>query len=243
VISFAVAFLVFKFKAEIGIKDLIYLAALVGFGVFMIVVGIFLLLRKVPLFERYENRAKRHVSLNPWQAIADYGSAINSAPPTRAFDYFLKRAKLFQELGMTMEARTDWQYALDNINARIAKPKGPVIDLKKQRAEVYKSLGMEDEYAMEMLQYTIEKEQTFKFKRGHLAEGWEEGLKKGSEDAQRNELRKLRVEIMNNHKYGIVGQCKRCKSIVDLDAKLDCTNNPKHLVKNISPILRKIDPS
>ncbi len=48
---------------------------------------------------------------------------------------------------------------------------------------------------------------------------------------------------MKNHKYGIVGQCKKCKSIVDLDARLDCTNNPKHLIKNITPALRKMDPS
>lgn len=242
VISFAVAFLVFKFKAEIGGKDLIYLSGLILFGTIIFVWGIKHFFRKVPLYERYALRAKRHISLNPWQAIADYGSAINSAPQTQAFDYLIERAKLYESLGMTMEARTDLQHALENINARIAKPKTSV-DLNKQRAEVYKYLGMEDEYAMEMLQYTIEKEKTFKFKRGHIAEGWEEGFKKGSEDIQRQELQKLRVEIMKNHKYGIVGQCKKCKSIVDLDARLDCTNNPKHLIKNITPALRKMDPS
>ena len=83
---------------------------------------------------------------------------------------------------MTMEARTDWQHALENINARMAKPKAPVIDLNKQRAEIYKYLGMEDEYAMEMLHYTIEKEKTFKFKQDDIAMGWEEGFKKGTED-------------------------------------------------------------
>jgi ribosomal protein L40E len=242
VISVVVAFLVFRWKPEIGVKDLIYLGGLIGFGAFMIVVGIYLLLRKVPLYERYENRAKRHVSLNPWQAVTDYGSAINSAPPGLAFDYLLKRSKLLQELGLTMEARTDWQHALENVNARMAKPKASVIDLKKQRAEVYKYLGMEDEYAMEMLHYTIEKEQTFKFKRGHIAEGWEDGLKKGSEDFLRQELQKSRAEIMKNHKYGIVGQCKNCKSIVHLDARLDCTNNSSHRnITNICPTQRRID--
>jgi len=241
-ISFVVAFLFFKYNAEWGVKDLIFLLGLIVFGVLMFGFGILWSLRKTPLHKRYEIRAKRHVSLNPQQAIADYGAAINSAPQPQAFDYLLERAKLSQKQGMTIEARTDWQYALENINARLAKPKAPV-DLKKQRAEIKKYLGMEDEYAMEMLQYSIEKENTFKFKRGHIAEGWEEGLKKGSEDFQRQELQKLRAEIMKNHKYGIVGQCKKCKSIVDLDARLDCINNPKHLVKDISPILRKIDPS
>ncbi len=126
--------------------------------------------RKTPLHERYEIRAKRHASLNPQQAIADYGAAINSAPKPLAFDYLLERAKLSQEQGMTMEARTDWQYALENINARLAKPKAPV-DLKKQHAEIKKCLCMDDEYAMEMLQYTIEKENTFKFKHGSHCRG------------------------------------------------------------------------
>jgi ribosomal protein L40E len=240
VISFFAAFLFFKYNAEWGGKDLIFLLGLIGFGVLLFGFGILWSLRKTPLHERYEIRAKRHVSLNPQQAIADYGAAINSAPKPLAFDYLLERAKLSEKQGMTMEARTDWQYALENINARLAKPKAPV-DLKKQRAEIKKNLGIEDEYAMEMLQYTIEKENTFKFKRGHIAEGWEEGLKQGSEDFQRQELQKLRAEIMKNHKYGVVGQCKKCKSIVDLDARLDCTNNPKHQIKEINPTLRKTE--
>lgn len=242
VISFAVAFFVFRLKAEIGGKDLIYLAGLILFGVLMFGFGTLWSLRKTPLYERYETRAKRHVSLNPWQAIADFGSAIDLAPQTQAFDYLLERAKLYQELGMTMEARTDWQHALENINARMAKPKAPVIDLNKQRAEIYKYLGMEDEYAMEMLLYTIEKEKTFKFKQDEVAMGVEEGFKKGTEDAKRNELQQVRAEIMKNHKYGIVGQCKKCHSVVDLDHKLYCTNNPKHRkITNISPSLRKIN--
>jgi hypothetical protein len=37
---------------------------------------------------------------------------------------------------------------------------------------------MEDEYAREMLQNTIEKEKTFKFKRGDIAMGVQEGINK-----------------------------------------------------------------
>ena len=148
-------------------------------------------LRITPLYERYATRAKRHFELNPWQAIADYGSAIYNAPKTQAFDYLLEKAKLHQGLGMTVEARTDWQQALENINTRIVQSRAS-IDLIKQCAEIYKYLGMDDEYAMQMLQYTIDKEKTFKTKPGQIAEGWEEGLQKGSEDAQRQELQKLR---------------------------------------------------
>jgi ribosomal protein L40E len=239
-ISFVAAFLLLKYKPEFGEKDWIYFAGLALFGAIMLIFGIIWFLRITPLYERYATRAKRHIELNPWQAIADYGSAIDNAPKTQAFDYLLERAKLHQGLDMTMESRADWKQALENINTRIVQPRAS-IDLIKQRAEIYKYLGMEDEYAMQMLQYTIDKEKTFKTKSGQIAEGWEEGLQKGSEDAQRQELQKLRAAIMINQKYKIVGQCKKCRSIVDLDARLECTNNSKHHITNINPTLREID--
>lgn len=241
-LSFGGAFLYFRFNPEWGLKALLFLGGMIVFGVLMVVYGVFGSLRKISPHERYEIRAKRHVSLNPLQAIADYGSAINSAPPTQVFDYLLERAKVFQGLGMTTEARTDWQHALENINAKLAMPKAS-IDLIKQRAEICRDLGMEDEYALQMLRYTIEKEKTFKTKRSDIAMGWEEGLKKGSEDFKRQELDKIRAEILANPKYKIVGQCKNCHSIVDLDARLECTNNVKHRkITEISPTLKITDP-
>jgi hypothetical protein len=181
--------------------------------------------------------------LNPVQAFADYGSALNGAPQAQAFDILLARARLYQGQGMVREAGTDWQRALENINNRIAKPKAPV-ELNKKRAELYKTMGMEDEYALEMLRYTIEKEKTFKFKKDAIAMGVEEGFKKGTEEVARKELQKLRAEIMSNHRYRIVGQCNNCRCEVDLDGRLDCTNNAKHRkISNIRPALRITAPT
>jgi len=236
-LGFGAAYLFFRFKPEFGGKDWIYLAGLIVFGVFVVFVGLFGSLRKIPLHERYGTRAKRHASLNPWQAIADYGSAIKTAQPTQAFDYMLERAKLYQGLGKTVEARADWQGALENINIRLEAPKASV-DLIKQRAEIFRDLGMQDECAMQMLQYTIEKEKTFKSKRSDVAMGWEEGLLKGSDDFNRQELDKIRTEILANPKYKIVGQCKNCHSVVDLGAWLECTNNAKHKkITDMHPIM------
>jgi len=242
-LSVVAAILIYRFKPEIGGKDLLYLLALIGFGAFILLFGLILTFRKTALHERYEMRAKRHVSSNPWQAIADLSSAINMAPQIQAFDYLLERAKLYQGLGKNAEARADWQHALENINQRIAVPKSS-IDLFKQRAEIFDYLGMEDEYALQMLEYTIEKEKTFKTKRKDIAMGWEEGLKKGSEDMQRQELEKLRTEIMTNQRYKIIGQCKKCRSMVDLNARLECTNNAKHQkITDIRPIISETNPS
>ena len=243
IVSLAIAYGVYASKAEIGGKGVIYLGGLVLFGVFVFGFGIIWSLRRTPLYERYAARANRHVSLNPVQAIADYGSALNGAPQAQAFDILLARARLYQGQGMVREAGTDWQRALENINARMAKPKAP-IELNKQRAELYKTMGMEDEYALEMLRYTIEKEKTFKFKKDGIAMGVEEGFKKGTEEVARKELQKLRAEIMSNHRYRIVGQCNNCRCEVDLDGRLDCTNNAKHRkISNIRPALRITAPT
>jgi hypothetical protein len=103
-----------------------------------------------------------------------------------------------------------------------------------------RDLGMQDEYAMQMLQYTLEKEKTFKTKRSDIAMGWQEGLKKGSEDYHRQELDKLRAEILANPRYKIVAECKQCHSVVDLDASLNCPNNFKHRkIINIHAALRE----
>ncbi len=243
ILSFAAAILIYRFKPEIGGKDLLYLLGLIGFGAFVFLFGLILTFRKTALHERYVMRAKRHVSSNPWQAIADLSSAINIAPQIQAFDYLLERAKLYQGLGKNAEARADWQRVLENINHRIASPKAS-IDLFKQRADIFGYLGMEDEFALQMLEYTIEKEKTFKTKRKDIAMGWEEGLQKGSEDMKRQELEKIRTEIMTNQRYKIIGQCKKCRSMVDLNARLECTNNAKHQkIIDIRPIIRDTNPS
>jgi len=232
-------FLYYRYMAEGGFKDVVYLPILVGFGVVIFFLGLILTLRKTPLYERYETRAKQHVSLNPLQAIADYSAAINSAPPAKALEFLLERGKLYQGLGMASEARADWQRALENVNSQLAMPKAS-IDLYKQRAELLKELGMQDEYALQMLRYTIEKENTLKTKRKDIAMGWEEGIKKGLEDNERQELDKIRTEIMANPRYKIVAQCKQCRKQVDLNARLECPNDANHKkISDIRPSLRE----
>lgn len=215
----------------------------VGLGVVVLIgFGLVALFYKSPLYERYEMRGKRHVKLDPRQAIADYGKAIELAPEIKVFEFLGERAKLFQKQGMAEEARSDWQHALENVSHRITAGKDTDLELHKQRAETYKHLGMQDEYAMEMLGYTIIKEKTLKFEKREIVRDIDSGMKKGVEDVKRNELQKLRRQVMNKRRYGIVGRCAQCGAIVELDDKLDCTNNPKHYrIRDISPIIKTSD--
>jgi tetratricopeptide (TPR) repeat protein len=130
-ISLALVFLVF-IKTDIKL-----MLGVILFGVLMLGFGFFWSISKMPLYERYEARAKRHVSLDPQQAIADYTSAIDLTPKVKAIDFLRERAKLYQNQGLIEAAKTDWQYILENINKRMAKSKTPVIDLIKERADIY----------------------------------------------------------------------------------------------------------
>ena len=237
-VSFGIGFVYFKAKHELVVKDWINIAGIILLGFLLFGLGLKTAFRKTPIHERYSRRAKRHIELNPRQAVADYEAAINSAPLAEAFNYLLERANLFQTIGLEKEAKLDWEIALKNINKRMANLSPPYLELTRQKAELYKNLGLQDEYSLEMLQYTIEKELNFKFKEGQIAEGFEEGLKKGSEDVKRKELQQIRLEILKDQKFKINGYCQRCKKVVDLDYTLKCLKDPKHKkITKIKPIL------
>jgi hypothetical protein len=196
--------------------------------------GIWWSVRRTPLYERYEIRAKNHVKSDPGQAIADYAAAIKLAPELQAFDLLNERAKLCNSHNMPEEAKSDWRRALENINKRITAVKDTDLELHKKRAEVYGHLDMEDEYAMEMLTYTLDKERALGTKKGEImipkdrGEVVEMGVKKGLDDNKRTDLQKLRAKVISKGKYAIVGYCAQCGSIVTLTSELNCTQNPKH---------------
>jgi hypothetical protein len=231
-ICLALTFLIMK--PDIALRTLS-----VGAVVLMLGFGLWWLFRRTPDYERYEIRAKRHVKLDPVQAIADYGAAIEHAPETAAFDLLDTRAKLCWSHGQPDLARSDWQRALENINSRITKSKDTDLELHKKRAETYQHLGKNDEYAMEMLAYTLAKEKTLKTQKREIARDIKGGIQKGSDDATRSELAKLREPILKDKRYALTGYCRKCDTTVDLDANLDCINNPKHWdISGVTPILR-----
>lgn len=204
------------------------------FAVVIAGLGIWWAVRKTPVYERYEIRAKAHVKTDAKQAIADYAEAIKLAPERAAFDLLNERAKLCNSHNMPEEAKSNWQQALENINHRIAAVKDTDLELHKNRAEVYKHLGMEDEYAMEMLTYTLDKERSLGTKKGEImvpkggGDVVEMGVKKGLDDNKRTDLQKLRAKVIGKGKYAIVGYCAQCGAIVTLTSELGCSNNPKH---------------
>lgn len=107
-------------------------------GIVFILLGISLAVGKTPVYDRYKRRAERHVDLDPQQAIADYGKAIELAPEAIAFDLLSARAGLYHKQGMIEEEKSDWRRALENINHRIAVSKTSDPNLEKQRDAILK---------------------------------------------------------------------------------------------------------
>ena len=71
------------------------------------IIGIVDALRKTPLHERYAMRARRHVDLDPEQAVADFGQALELAPEKARAALLKERAALYEKLGLEAESVRD----------------------------------------------------------------------------------------------------------------------------------------
>lgn len=109
----------------------------------LVLFGLWWALRKTPLPERYEARAKRHVQLDRKQAIADYSAIVEltSGPGKKAglincVDVLVQRGELYKKEGLDAEAKEDWTAALAQIDKDINSSKTPDLALQEKRAKV-----------------------------------------------------------------------------------------------------------
>ena len=63
--------------------------------------------RRTPAFQKYLNRARRHLKLDPAQALADFSQAVELAPEKERPAIFKERASLYQTLGQTQQSVRD----------------------------------------------------------------------------------------------------------------------------------------
>ena len=78
------------------------------------ITGLVAALRRTPMYARYAKRARRHIELDPEQAVADFTQALAAAPEKEQAGLLKERAKLYEKLGMEEEATRD---QLDYISA------------------------------------------------------------------------------------------------------------------------------
>ena len=63
------------------------------------IMGILNAVRKTPIYQRYENRAKRHKEVDPEQALADLSEAIHLAPEKQKASLLQQRSEIYKALG------------------------------------------------------------------------------------------------------------------------------------------------
>ena len=155
------------------------------------ITGIINAIRKTPTYRRYENRAKRHIEVNPEQAIADFSKAIDLAPEKQK------------------------------------------ASLLKQRSEIHKKLGMEEDFLKDRLTY-MESEGAYEGQTA-LAQTFKADSESFVASARESERKKLIAE----GKIKAVGFCKECMHAVELDDKMRCPLHRKKMPIEVKYLLPK----
>jgi ribosomal protein L40E len=91
--------------------------ALVGGAVLSFIMAFVSLFRRTAEYEKYVNRANRHLNLNAWQSLDDLNRAMDLAPEKEQMRLVKQRAKVFEKLGLNQDAARDHLSLVTSPNA------------------------------------------------------------------------------------------------------------------------------
>ncbi|OGO63519.1 MAG: hypothetical protein A2029_13340 [Chloroflexi bacterium RBG_19FT_COMBO_47_9] len=218
-------------------------------------------LRKTPAFLKYQTRAKRHESLNPWQALSDLEQAMEIAPAKEQGGLLKQRANLYEKIGRTEEAARDhlvlatspdafkdeakWVSALNGANAdgySNNRRSGQITALLKSgnaRAVGYckkckKVVELDADQRCQIHPKTKGSEIQYVIPADVLA-GKLVVLQKL--EPAHSQLSNQLNEYLDTRQAKAVGYCPRCKAAVELDSKRHCTIHPRAKVRRIQFVL------
>jgi len=215
-------------------------------GVALLVFGIAYAVGKTPVHERHLLRARRHLDLDPQQAIDDFTRALELTPQaldTVRRSILKERGALYQKLGRTAEAQADLQLLIDQTTQALDKASpADKVKLLKERADLYKKLGKECEGTRDRLDATYAAEAAMSnknYKPGTAVQAGAQvfGVGGGTfNEAYAIESRKQeakhilgeRLALLKAGRIKAIGFCRKCKAVVELDGELRCGTWPKH---------------
>lgn len=79
--------------------------------------GLIYALQRTPAYEKYVDRAKRHLQIDPDQALSDFNHALNNAPEKQKAGILKERAKLLAAQGRVTESTRDTIASMDSEGA------------------------------------------------------------------------------------------------------------------------------
>ena len=219
---------------------------LVIVAVLFLVAMLKVIFEKEPPHQRYYERAKRHIKLNPHQAIADLTTASELAPQKKKREYILERTKLHEQLGMVRDAVADTHAQIQACTeALVSATHKLTADILEERAGLYAKLGMEEKSTRDLLEATNQMEiaiKTGEFNAskevenvGSFLTGAGDAFSAGYTSAT---VKKAKVKIYNQRSQLIkegrikaVGYCPKCKDAVVLNINRvceQCGRKPKY---------------
>jgi hypothetical protein len=224
--------------------------ALAGGAIASFVMAFVLLLRKTPPYVKYENRAKRHVSLNAWQALDDFNRAMDLAEDKEQGNLIKQRVEVYKKLGLTEEAERDylalatspgaykgageWIAALtgadaETISSGVSSSQNAIL-LQSGKA---KAVGYCEQCGDAVVLNNDLRCQTHPKKKVKEVEfvipsdvlvGKLTVLQKM--EPRSKKLSAKIIELLGSGKARAIGYCKRCKAVVQLDSSRQCTTHP-----------------
>jgi phage FluMu protein Com len=219
-----------------------------GLGaVFVLIIGFTQAVRKTPAYLKYENRANRHVGLNPWQALSDLNTAIELAPEKEQTSLLKQRANLFEKLGLTEDAARDHLVLATSPNAFkgegewVAAFTGADADTytqSRRSAQITSLLSSGSALAIgycPRCKYVVELDSDQHCRDHPRTKGREIQYVIPSDvlvgkltvlqklESGHSQLSAQLTELLDSGQAKAVGFCPRCKAVKELDSKRRCT--------------------
>ena len=226
--------------------------AALGVGaVASLVMAFTLALRRTPAYLKFQNRARRHVALNPWQALDDLNRALKLAPEKEQSGLLKQRAELYDKLGLGQDAardllalatspnafksQGDWVAALTGADAGVYTHGRRSAQIKSLlKADRARAVGycprckavveLDAEQRCPVHPQAKGREVQYVIPADVLA-GKLAVLQKS--ERGHSELSAQITELLNSGQAKAVGYCPRCKTAVELDSKRHCTVHPR----------------
>ncbi len=112
IVSALLGYLFYRFYVQYPgtAPDIVFcnVGALAGGALIGFITAFVQLFRKTPIQVKYENRAKRHMDLNAWQALDDLNRAMDLAKDKEQGNLIKQRAKVYEKLGLADDAARDY---------------------------------------------------------------------------------------------------------------------------------------
>lgn len=218
-------------------------------------------LRKTPAYVKYQTRAKRHESLNPWQALSDLDQAMEIAPAKEQGGLLKQRAILYEKIGLTEEAARDhlvlatspdafkdeanWVSALSGANADVYsnnRRSGQITALLKSGnalavgycTKCKNVVELDADQRCQIHPKTKGREIQYVIPADVLA-GKLVVLQKL--ESTHPQLSNQLAEYLDTGQAKAVGYCPRCKAAVELDSKRNCSIHPRTKIRRIQYVL------